>query len=322
MTDGQDGPGAIMDGAYERMLQTSADFDADAACLPVPAGPGAYLRILASGSSGNCSVLVAGDGTSRSVWLIDAGLSPRRTRLLLATCGLLLADVSAVILTHLDTDHWNSGWAGPRATPPPTWVHRRHEGQARRMGVPNPSVFGGPFEPGDGAARVDPILMSHDEHGVASLRFEFAAGGRLGFATDLGHATPGFIEHMADVDVLALESNYCPHMQMESNRPLYLKRRIMGGHGHLSNEQAAQAAADIRPRHHLVLLHLSRECNTPERAASLHAGASYSLTVSEQHRPTGWIRIPASDRTRLSRRPVVPPVVHVQHSLFQVPRRP
>jgi len=202
--------------------------------------------------------------------------------------------------------------------PPPVWVHRRHEAHARRLGITQPSTFTGPFEIDD--ARIDPILMSHDEHGVSALRFEFASGSCLGFATDLGHATPRFIEHMAEVDVLALESNYCPHMQMASGRPLFLKRRIMGGSGHLSNEQAAQAVAEIRPRLHLVLLHLSRECNTPERAAAAHAGAPYALTVSEQHQPTGWIPIPAGDRARPPRRP--PPVVHVQHSLFQAPRRP
>jgi phosphoribosyl 1,2-cyclic phosphodiesterase len=295
-----------------------ASFDPETAYAPVPPGPGARLRVLASGSSGNCSVLVAGDGPSRRVWLIDAGLSPRRTRLLLDACALNIADVEAIILTHLDTDHWNPGWARPGAAEPPVWVHRRHENQARRLGVPNPSVFGGPFEPGDRtAARIDPILMSHDEQGVISFRFEFTAGGCLGFATDLGHPTPRFIAHMTEVDVLALESNYCPRLQLESDRPWVLKRRIMGGNGHLSNQQAAQAAAEIRPRAHLVLLHLSRECNTPQLAAAPHAGADYTLTISEQRRPTRWITVPAERRPTPPRPALAPQVIHVQQPLFE-----
>lgn len=305
------------DGPQSDPIQTSwRNLDTEAIRLPPPAGPGARLRILASGSAGNCSVLVAGEGASRRVWLIDAGLSPRRTRSLLSACSLSLDEVEAVILTHLDTDHWNPGWARPGAMSPPVWVHRRHESQARRMGVQSPRVFGGPFDPGDGAAHVDPIIMSHDEHGVSSLRFDFASGGCLGFATDLGRPTPAFIDHMAGVDVLALESNYCPKMQAESDRPWFLKQRIMNGHGHLSNQQAAQAAAQIRPRLHLVLLHLSRQCNTPQLAAAAHAGAGYTLTVSEQHRPTGWIEVPPASGVRPARPALTPQPVHVQGALF------
>jgi phosphoribosyl 1,2-cyclic phosphodiesterase len=236
---------------------------------------------------------------------------------LLQACALSLEEIDAVILTHLDTDHWNGGWARPGAPRLPVWVHRRHEAGARSLGVSTPTVFTGPFEPA--GISVDPILMSHDEQGVSSFRFEFAAGGCLGYATDLGHPTPRFIEHMAGVDVLALESNYCPHMQMASGRPLFLKRRIMGGSGHLSNEQAAQAASEIRPRLHQVLLHLSRQCNTPQRAASGHVGAPYSLTVSEQHRPTGWIAVPPGPRPA---RRAAERMIHVQQPLFDLSPRP
>jgi hypothetical protein len=79
-------------------------------------------------------------------------------------------------------------------------------------------------------------------------------------------------------------------MQAESDRPAFLKQRIMGGSGHLSNEQSAEAAAEIGPGQTLVLLHLSRECNTPERAERVHRSVGRPTLISSQQRATGWIR--------------------------------
>ena len=114
------------------------------------------------------------------------------------------------------------------------------------------------------------------------------AGGDVGFATDLGRVTAELLGHFRGVSLLAIESNYCPRMQAESARPEFLKRRITGGSGHLSNQQCAEVAGAVGPGH-AVLLHLSRECNTPELALEGHAGRGYGVTVSSQSSPTGWI---------------------------------
>lgn len=119
----------------------------------------------------------------------------------------------------------------------------------------------------------------------------------MGYATDLGRVPERLIERLRGVDVLAIESNYCPRMQMVSTRPWHLKQRIMGGFGHLSNEQALEAIAAIEPREHVVLLHLSRECNCPSLVARLHAGSDYALTISDQETATRWVSVPARKRT-------------------------
>jgi len=153
------------------------------------------------------------------------------------------------------------------------------------------AAFEGAFELCPGV-RVVPALASHDDMGSVAYRFEFAVcGSRFGFATDLGRVTEALVEHLQGVDVLALESNYCPRLQHASSRPWYLKRRIMGGAGHLSNEEALRAIEAISPRVHVVFLHLSQECNNPELVASMHAGADYAFTITEQHRPSRWVEI-------------------------------
>lgn len=252
-----------------------------------PIGP-AQICVLASGSSGNCTVLRAGTGIQRRTILIDAGLGTRTTPRVLASLGVRLHEVSDVLLTHLDADHWREGWMRQRDFRAVVHLHRAHWPAAESLRAHRHRVrlYDAPFEPVPGL-RVEPLVQHHDDHGVVAFRFR-CAGGDVGFATDLGRVTPQLIDHLRGVRLLAIESNYCPRMQVQSDRPEFLKRRIMGGSGHLSNQQCAQAAAAIAPRT-VVLLHLSRQCNTPELALAEHAGRDYQIAVSSQSGPTGWV---------------------------------
>lgn len=289
-----------------------------------------WLCVLASGSSGNCSVMLWPTPTGHRAALIDMGLSPRRTSRLLAMLGLDLSDITDTFLTHLDTDHLHAGWIASPHLRAPLRLHKRHIKRAVRQGFATRRTE--PFEhelalPG---LTMRAALGSHDELGVCAFRFCFervapgASSGtsthraELGFATDVGRMTQPLIDHLAGVDVLAIESNYCPALELASDRPEYLKRRIMGGSGHLSNAECAEATRTISPRSHVVLIHLSRQCNHPDLALKEHAGAPYAVTISTANTPTKPIHIPLVDRgeacgvpaiARLHTRPV-------QHLLF------
>lgn len=257
-------------------------------------GSRVWICVLASSSSGNCSVLVRESASGlRRVTMIDAGLSPRRTNRLLHDLGLSIDLVDDVLLTHLDRDHCHLNWGKflPRHTA--IRLHRRHIRRAERMALLSrrTEVFDRDgFDLGE-CATVWPLLLSHDSLGVAAFRFDLAGGASLGFATDVGKPTQEMVEHLRGVSTLAIESNYCPAMQHSSARPEYLKHRIMGGSGHLSNEQCARMVRAIAPSEHVVLLHLSRECNSPEKAAQAHNGAPYALTVARHDAPTGLIPV-------------------------------
>jgi phosphoribosyl 1,2-cyclic phosphodiesterase len=257
------------------------------------------LCVLASGSSGNCSVLRSADG---ELVLIDAGLSPKRVGMALAALGHALEDVAAVVLTHLDSDHFYGSWAtaAPRklGRQASVWVHASHA-RERRLG---PLQEAGrlrtfereSFEPVRGMAFAS-RLASHDAQGVATFRISFSgpdgSQGELGFLTDLGEVTDRLVDFHAGVGVLAIESNYCPRLQARSARPDFLKRRIMGGAGHLSNEQCLCATEAIGPASHAVFLHLSRECNSPEIVGEMHEGANYARTIASAEAPTRWVAI-------------------------------
>ncbi len=249
---------------------------------------GPALRVLASGSRGNCSALCFG---GERVALIDLGLSPRRTSELLARSGLDLDAVGDALLTHLDRDHFHKGWI--RRLPGRTrlHLHRRHVSRAMREGIATRriEVFDDEFALESGA-RAWGTHVAHDASGVAAFRIE-AGGVSIGYGTDLGRPCGRLAKRLAGVDLLAIESNYCPRMQARSDRPAFLKKRITSGAGHLSNAECAELAGAIRPREHVVLLHLSQECNKPELAGAAHAGRPYRLTIASQQRPTAWMRV-------------------------------
>jgi len=260
-------------------------------------GAPAALCVLASGSSGNCSALVTpGD---EGVTLIDAGLSPTRTRRELTRRGIDPARVRDIVLTHLDTDHCHPGWSravrrsGWRAT---LHIHERHTGRAERSGLltARTQVFDAGRELSE-RVRLRARLLSHDSLGVACLRFEIRGehdhAAHLGVATDVGRVTPGLIAHLRGVDCLAIESNYDPDMQRASGRPRALQDRIMNGSGHLSNQLSAHAAGRIAPLESLLLLHLSRHCNTPELARAEHDHAGLPCVITDQFAPSPWVPV-------------------------------
>ncbi len=249
------------------------------------------LCVLASGSSGNCSVLTIGEGLTTRVCLIDAGLSPRRTRTLLADQGYRFDQVDHILVTHFDRDHFHLGWQSAKLDSIRIHAHVDHAFAAKRAGLTgtNLRLFDEPFDLWE-KLTVSFARLAHDSLGVTAFRIE-TTDASLGYATDLGRATDDLTRALHGVGTLAIESNYCPRLQMDSNRPAFLKKRIMGGSGHLSNQESADAVKRIDPGAHTVLLHLSRQCNLPEIAVDTHANHTSQTVVSSQFEPTDWIDI-------------------------------
>jgi phosphoribosyl 1,2-cyclic phosphodiesterase len=259
------------------------------------------LCVLASGSGGNCSLV----RTPAGAMLIDAGIGPRVTARRMNGTGVGLRDVRAICLTHLDRDHFTPNWTR-------TIVDRDlrvycHESRVDELllGCDDALArhvvgFDSPFEPLEGLA-LHPLVLAHDEHGSCGFVIE-GFGCRVGYATDLGRAPAELIDRFTGLDVLALESNYDPQMQVDSGRPWFLKQRIMGGRGHLSNPQAFAAVRAILDRceiegarlpAHIVLLHRSRECNCPKllrKLFSRDARIAGRLTLAEQFERSEWLR--------------------------------
>lgn len=261
------------------------------------------LCILASGSSGNCTILRTRD----RAMLIDCGIGPRTAARRMKAMEISIADVAAICLTHLDSDHFNPNWVRQIIKSQiPVHCHEDRAADLARIGGDEQfsrliQPFNGkPFAPIDGIS-FNSIHLQHDEHGSHGFLIE-SPEGRIGYATDLGRVADDLIRQFCGVNVLAIESNYDPQMQLSSDRPWFLKQRIMGGRGHLSNEQALAGVREIldlcarkglRLPRHIVLLHRSRQCNCPNLLRDLFSAdqrIARRLLLAEQDHPTPWLR--------------------------------
>jgi len=240
--------------------------------------PRLELVNLGSGSSGNCSLLSTHRGQRI---LVDCGFSMRRTARALSEFGVELQDLDGIVLTHLDRDHFNPAWSRRiEQLDLPIHVAGMHELAALAAGCPRSCLasFDDTIDFGHGL-RARTHLVAHDDSGCVAYRFE-CDDCSIGFATDLGHVPDSLISFLEGIDVLAFESNYDRSMQIQSDRPEFLKQRIMGGRGHLSNEQSLHAILRIDQAsalQHVVLLHLSRQCNEPRRIRELYQACAPHL---------------------------------------------
>jgi phosphoribosyl 1,2-cyclic phosphodiesterase len=251
------------------------------------------FTVLASGSSGNAALVEAGGFGL----LIDCGLPPRILTSRLAEVGASWTSINAVILTHTHSDHWKDHTLGDlRSRRIPLWGHPAQFDHLMTVSAS--------FEPLYRARltnayqenhphflceqlSVRPIRVSHDSDPTFAFRIDgrdsLGIAWSIGYASDLGCASPELIEAFAGVDILAIEYNHDVKMERASPRPKYLVDRVLSDHGHLSNDQAAQVTNAVAARSgegfpsHLVQLHLSRDCNRPELASAVGRAALASL---------------------------------------------
>ena len=238
------------------------------------------VHSIASGSEGN-SLLVSAGGTHI---LVDAGISARRITAALLSLGLTPGDIAGVLVTHEHSDHTaglatltkqyrlplyaSGGTAGALCARIPHAADVLH--LLPRQGV---------LTLGDAQVTVFPT--SHDA--AESIDFRFDCGGAaLGVLTDTCCVTPEAEQALQGVDLLVLESNHDEDWLLSGPYPYYLKQRILGNRGHLSNDAAAALAQRMASAgtRQFVLAHLSRENNTPERARQTMARALAGLDVS------------------------------------------
>ncbi|MBI3725413.1 MBL fold metallo-hydrolase [bacterium] len=241
---------------------------------------GLSVASLQSGSEGNATLVAGG----KTAILVDCGLSPARLRERLAGLGRRVEDLAGALVTHEHADHAGGCALAARRLGLPLYmtegtaaeaskrILRREKDRARvRILPPSGSLAwkdGAPVEPSrEHDLRAQWIPVPHDAEEPVAFVLE-RAGVRVGFLTDLGHASRAVRELVGTLDAALIEANHDPGLLRDGPYPDSVKRRIASSVGHLSNEQVAKLVRDHAGARLRVLLlgHLSRENNSPELA--------------------------------------------------------
>jgi phosphoribosyl 1,2-cyclic phosphodiesterase len=233
--------------------------------------------------------------------LIDAGISLKDLARRLSSIGVGIEELDALVLTHEHGDHVRGAIALCRRRGLRVHAGRTTSGRAGLSGALRPEMVvhfapGVPFEVG--CLEVLPFAVPHDAAETVGFRVSDGKA-RAGLATDLGSLTLEVLEGLSGCDVVVLESNHDEAMLLDGPYPPFLKRRVNGPNGHLSNADAAELIRCVchDGLRHLALAHLSRTNNKPDlplEAARLALGArapGVQLSLGWQERAGEFIRI-------------------------------
>ncbi len=229
------------------------------------------IRNLASGSAGNATLVEARGSLHTTRLLIDCGVRPAELERRLQRCDLTTADLDAVFITHEHSDHVGHARTVVERYPVPLWMS---EGTRRACDVHTWTLQPAQLQLArDGEPVVirdlclHPFTVPHDAREPLQLRC--TDGDRvLGVVTDLGHVSRHVVESLQACHALFLEANHEPDWVTRSSYPEFLKRRILGDQGHLSNAQAAALLAQVLHDNlrTVIAAHLSERNNAPEHA--------------------------------------------------------
>ena len=227
------------------------------------------FRSLGSGSSGNATLVEAGNGVHVRRLLIDCGLGIRQLDARLAQAGVAPGGIDAVFITHEHGDHIGCARAFALRERIPVWMSH---GTHAAIDAPD---FGGLLRVARDAESIDlgelqlqPFTVPHDAREPLQLTCTDGAS-TLGVLTDLGHATAYVLQRLAGCHALLLECNHDPDLLAASAYPPFLKRRVGGPWGHLSNADAAGRARNRR----VEITPMPRYSQKPDAKAAAVAGA-------------------------------------------------
>lgn len=225
------------------------------------------IRPLFSGSSGNCTYIEY-ENTSL---LVDAGVSGKKIIKALESIGKCIESIDGILVTHEHTDHISSVGTLSRKYDIPvyatkgTWQSMFHGIGGIYKDLINIVANGRDFSIGNIDAV--PYRIPHDASEPVCYSF-YGGDTKVTVATDIGEMSEQFFLFLSGSEAIVLESNYDPSMLRNGRYPYYLKERIAGKNGHLSNDECGTTCARLAAlgTRHIILGHLSAENNTPSMA--------------------------------------------------------
>ena len=240
-----------------------------------------FITSLNSGSNGNCYYI----GNHHEAVLIDAGISCRETEKRLARLGLSFSKIKAVFITHEHSDHTRGVEVISRKYQVPVYITvATHNHSSLKLDKNLVKTFDAYAPVHIGKLSVKAFPKMHDAREPHSFTVSFD-GITVGILTDIGSACEHVIHNFSQCHAAFLEANYDEVMLEEGRYPQFLKNRIRGDEGHLSNHQALELFNTHKSPclSHLLLSHLSEDNNRPQLVLDLfmkHAGTTHIAIAS------------------------------------------
>ena len=275
---------------------------------------------IASGSSGNCIYI----GSDHTHLLVDAGISNKRIEQGLNDIGIKGSELDGVLITHEHSDHVKGLGVLARKHGVPIYSTRETLEEIKTMKslgdypeeLLRPVAHDVDFFIGD--LEIKPFKISHDAANPVAYRVQEGKKS-VAVATDMGNYSQYTIDRLQGLDAILLESNHDVKMLEAGPYPYYLKKRILGEYGHLSNDNAGRLLSCVLHDNlkHIFLGHLSKENNYEELAYE-----TVKLEIAESDTPSssgdsGYLK----DGWQLSTQPgvvrVPAPHLHQDKSLFR-----
>lgn len=236
------------------------------------------LISLQSGSNGNCIYVESGNIRL----LFDAGISGKQAAERLSQSGRDITKVDALLISHDHSDHvkcagiYQRKFGALLCITEKTLRAARSSHDLGKIDRVEHFKSGGTMQ--FGHVKVETFATPHD--GADGVSFIVDDGeSRLGIFTDLGHIYSDLKNAVESVDAILIESNYDPDMLKHGPYPAFLKKRVSGPGGHISNIDSAELIAQHGSRLRWACLgHLSGENNTPDLALKTHREINSKMT--------------------------------------------
>lgn len=239
------------------------------------------ITSLNTGSNGNCFYI----GNDEEAILIDAGLTCKETEIRMQRLSLCMDKVKAIFISHEHSDHIRGlpvlakKYKVPVYITPSTLISGKQQLPVELINTFNayiPIYLGG--------LKVTAFPKKHDAAEPHSFTICYN-GTTVGVFTDIGGHCEHVISNFKLCHAAFLEANYDEEMLAKGSYPYFLKNRIRGGNGHLSNRQALDLFITHRPSYmsHLLLSHLSKDNNCPDlvhRLFNEHANGTEIIVAS------------------------------------------
>jgi phosphoribosyl 1,2-cyclic phosphodiesterase len=277
-----------------------------------------YITSLNSGSNGNCYYI----GNDEEAIFVDAGISCRETERRMQRLGLQMEKVKAIFISHEHTDHISGLPVLAKKYRLPVYITTGtlQHGQLdleKQLVVPFQAYQAVQI----GGLAITAFPKFHDANDPHSFVITSSTV-RVGVFTDIGKPCDHLIRHFQQCHAAFLEANYDEAMLENGSYPIFLKNRIRGGLGHLSNAQALELFTKHRPAFmsHLLLSHLSKDNNNPQLVENLfnqHALGT-SVAVATRFAETAVYHVKGEGQTLSAiQQPVATVAVATRRKLFQ-----